>query len=173
MRFALIDRIIELEPGTRIVATKALTLAEEYLWDHFPHFPVMPGVLMLQAMTEAGSWLVRATEDFAHSMVTLREVTNVKYAQFVEPGQELLVTVEMIEHKPHETRLKAKGSLNGRTIVSCRMVLAQYNLSDTRSDFANVDGSLLNNLRWRYRNLCRFTRRLNAAAAAEGTSVNP
>jgi 3-hydroxyacyl-[acyl-carrier-protein] dehydratase len=172
MRFALIDRIIEWEPGVRIVASKSLSMAEEYLGDHFPLFPVMPGVLMLQAMTEAGSWLVRGTENFAHSMVTLREVTNVKYAQFVEPGQSLVVTAEIVEHKPNETRLKTKGSVDGRTIVSCRMVLAQYNLTDTRPEFGSVDTSLVNHLRRQMRNLCRFSRRVNAEVAAEGAALN-
>ena len=62
MRFTLIDRIVELEPGVQITAVKNLTMAEEYLADHFPHFPVMPGVLMLEAMTQAAAWLARARE---------------------------------------------------------------------------------------------------------------
>ena len=64
MRFSLIDRIVELEPGVRITAVKSLTMAEEYLADHFPHFPVMPGVLMLEALTQAGAWLVRVERGF-------------------------------------------------------------------------------------------------------------
>jgi len=79
MRFTLLDRITSLEPGAKITAVKNLTMAEEYLGDHFPQFPVMPGVLMLEAMLEAGAWLVRAGEDFAHSMVMLRKANNVKY----------------------------------------------------------------------------------------------
>jgi 3-hydroxyacyl-[acyl-carrier-protein] dehydratase len=92
MRFVLLDRIVALEPGVRITAVKNLSLAEEYLADHFPGFPVMPGVLMLQAMTEAGAWLVRESEDFAHSVVVLGQANNVKYGQFVEPGQTLTVS---------------------------------------------------------------------------------
>ena len=53
MKFVLIDRIVSLEPPSRLVATKSLTLAEEYLADHFPTFPVMPGVLMLHTLVEA------------------------------------------------------------------------------------------------------------------------
>ncbi|MGW8257129.1 MAG: 3-hydroxyacyl-ACP dehydratase FabZ family protein, partial [Thermoguttaceae bacterium] len=67
MRFSLIDRIVDVELGVRISAVKTLSMAEEYLADHFPHFPVMPGVLMLEAMTQASAWLVRYSEDFAHS----------------------------------------------------------------------------------------------------------
>ena len=69
MRFVLIDRILELTPGESLVGVKNLTLAEEYLADHFPGFPVMPGVLMLEALTQAGAWLIRETEDFANSVI--------------------------------------------------------------------------------------------------------
>ncbi len=58
MKFLLVDRIESIQPGQRIVTTKALTLAEEYLADHFPAFPVMPGVLMLEALVQSAAWLV-------------------------------------------------------------------------------------------------------------------
>ena len=64
MRFTLIDRIVDFQPGVRITAVKSLTMAEEYLADHFPNFPVMPGVLMLEAMTQASAWLIRAERGF-------------------------------------------------------------------------------------------------------------
>ncbi|HEX5445871.1 MAG TPA: 3-hydroxyacyl-ACP dehydratase FabZ family protein, partial [Pirellulales bacterium] len=97
MRFTLIDRIVDLQPGAKIRAVKNLSLAEEYLADHFPGFPVLPGVLMLEAMTQAAAWLVRVSDDFAHSMVVLKEARNVKYNQFVEPGQTLSVTAELLD----------------------------------------------------------------------------
>src|SRR3990172_3468006 len=125
MRFTLIDRITSLEPGRRIVAVKNLTLAEEYLADHFPGFPVMPGVLMLEAMTQAGAWLVRASEDFAHSMVVLKEASGVKFGQFVEPGQTLEVSAEIVQQNEGETKLKAQGMVDGHGTVSARLVLAR------------------------------------------------
>ena len=73
MRFNLIDRLLEVQPGKLLRAIKYLTLGEEYLADHFPSFPVMPGVLMLEAVVEAGAWLLRLTEDFKHSVIVLRE----------------------------------------------------------------------------------------------------
>ncbi len=93
MRFSLVDSIVELSRGQRIVAVKAVSLAEEYLADHFPTFPVLPGVLMLQAMVEAATWLVREATDFAPAVILLREAKNVTYKSFVKPGN--LLTLEV------------------------------------------------------------------------------
>src|SRR3972149_11036306 len=139
MRFSLIDRIDELEPAERIAAVKTLSMAEEYLADHFPGFPVMPGVLMLEAMTQAGAWLVRATEDFAHSMVVLRQASNVKYGQFVQPGQTLTVTAEILDQTDRETKVKAMGKVDGQLTVSARLVLTRYNLAESDPAHADTD----------------------------------
>jgi 3-hydroxyacyl-[acyl-carrier-protein] dehydratase len=140
MRFTLIDRIVELEPGARIKAIKALSMAEEYLGDHFPLFPVLPGVLMLEALTQAGAWLVRSSEDFAHSLVVLKEARNVKYADFVEPGRILTVTVEITKWEPRLVHLKAQGTLDGVVALSAaRLVIERYNLAEERGDGAAVD----------------------------------
>src|ERR1700723_2254457 len=95
MRFVLIDRITELKRGESLVALKNLSLAEEYLADHFPGFPVMPGVLMLEALTQAGAWLIRESEDFAHSIILLKQARTIKYGSFVEPGRQLELRVEL------------------------------------------------------------------------------
>jgi 3-hydroxyacyl-[acyl-carrier-protein] dehydratase len=147
MRFSLIDRIVELEPCVRITAIKALTMTEEYLADHFPHFPVMPGVLMLEALTQAGAWLVRVSEDFAHSMVVLKQANNVKYAQFVEPGQTLTVTAEVLKFDEGEVKMKAYGTVSGRIIVSARLTLACYNLADRDPQYQSTDEATRKDLR--------------------------
>lgn len=147
MRFSLIDRIETLEPGSHIAAVKALSMAEEYLGDHFPHFPVMPGVLMLEAMTQASAWLVRATEDFAHSMIVLSESRSVKYGQFVEPGQILRVTAEIASHSDCKTTLKARGSVDGHTTVGGRLVLRRYNLRDEDPRHAVTDALIIGQMR--------------------------
>lgn len=94
MRFALIDRVIEFEPQRRIVAIKAVTLAEEYLAEHFPTFPVFPGVFMLECMTEAARWLVHASRGFRDGLVLLQSVRGVTYKSFVAPGHLLRVEVD-------------------------------------------------------------------------------
>ncbi len=139
MRFTLIDRIIELQPGVAVRAIKTLTMAEEYLADHFPRFPVMPGVLMLEALTQAGAWLTRYSEDFAHSFVVLKEVANVKYGQFVEPGHTLDITAKIIKSTATETKIQGQGVVDGQTAVSGRLVLAKYNLADTNPNYEAVD----------------------------------
>jgi 3-hydroxyacyl-[acyl-carrier-protein] dehydratase len=147
MRFLLVDRIVEFQPEVRLTAIKSLTMAEEYLADHFPSFPVMPGVLMLEAMTQAAAWLVRLSEDFAHSMVVLKQATNVKYGQFIEPGQTLTVTAEVLSHGPRETKLKAQGTVDGRTTVSARLVLERYNLADRGLAETSVDEGIRQEMR--------------------------
>ena len=78
MEFSLLDRIIEIQEGAQIQAELTLTGSESYLQDHFPRFPVMPGVLMLQSMLQASIWLVRKSENFSHSVVHLKQARNVK-----------------------------------------------------------------------------------------------
>src|SRR5256886_16497911 len=99
VRFNLIDKI-ESITDTRVVAVKHVSLAEEYLADHFPTFPVLPGVMMLEALTQAAAWLLHRRHDFAKSMAVLREARNVKYGNFVPPGNFLRVEVEF--QKPTE-----------------------------------------------------------------------
>ena len=147
MRFLLIDRIVDFQPGARITAVKSLTMAEEYLADHFPNFPVMPGVLMLEAMTQAAAWLIRLSEDFAHSVILLKHAGNVKYGQFVEPGQLLTVTAEIISQTATETKVKAQGTVDGRTTVSGRLVLERYNLADRNPLEATADEAILQEMR--------------------------
>lgn len=147
MRFTLIDRVTALEPGKNITAVKNLSLAEEYLADHFPGFPVLPGVLMLEAMTQAAAWLVRVSEDFKHSVVVLKEARNVKYNKFVEPGQTLTVVAEITGQSEGEVKLKTHGEVDGEQAVSARLTLAAYNLANSNPERALTDDVLRHKLR--------------------------
>jgi 3-hydroxyacyl-[acyl-carrier-protein] dehydratase len=143
MRFNLVDRILEVQPGKKIRAEKNLTLGEEYLADHFPTFPVMPGVLMLQTLVEAGAWLLRLSEDYRYSIVALREARNVKYGTFMEPGRTMAVTAELVEQSagpegPLAT-FKGKGEVQGSSTVSARFTLVQYNLHNRNASLREVD----------------------------------
>jgi 3-hydroxyacyl-[acyl-carrier-protein] dehydratase len=147
VRFSLIDRITELRAGESIVAVKALSLAEEYLADHFPRFPVMPGVMMLESMFQASAWLVRRSEDFAHSIVVLREARNVKFSNFVEPGQVLVVKATIVKQDATTTTLKAEATVDEKTAVSAKLVLERYNLADRYPTRAASDAFATRRLR--------------------------
>jgi 3-hydroxyacyl-[acyl-carrier-protein] dehydratase len=162
MRFNLVDRIVEVQPGRFIRAQKNLTLGEEYLADHFPTFPVMPGVLMLQTVVEAGAWLLRATDDFRHSVIVLREAKNVKYGSFMEPGMQMAVTAELVERQDGLAMLKGKGEVDGNSTVAARITLACYNLKDRDPALQGTDEQIVQHLKRLYMVL----RGVPAAAAA-------
>ena len=134
MQFSLIDRILELEPGHRIQAVKCVALSEDYLADHFPKFPVLPGVLMIEAMTQSAAWLIRKSEDFSNAIVMLKEARNVRYANFVQPGQTLKITAEITKQDERFTTVKANGKVDGRSCVGARLVLERFNMADTHPD---------------------------------------
>src|SRR5580700_6333595 len=96
MKFNLIDRIEQVS-DERLVAVKNVSLAEEYLGDHFPTFPVLPGVLMLEALVQAAGWLLHRKSGFSKSIAVLKEARNVKYGTFVAPGNSLRVDVEVLK----------------------------------------------------------------------------
>src|SRR5262245_34430524 len=129
MRFQLVDRILEVDPK-RIRLVKNLTLGEEYLADHFPTFPVMPGVLMLEALVEAAAWLLRVRDEFRYSITVLREARNVKYGTFMQPGKCMTVTAELAEEQGDLATFKGKGECDGAATVSAKFSVIRYNLRD-------------------------------------------
>ena len=147
MRFMLVDRVLELEPGQKITTLKNALAGRRVSGGPFSALSGDAGVLMLEAMTHAGAWLVRASEDFAHSMVLLKEARNVKYAKFVAPGQVLTVTAELIKQDERETHLKAQGSVSGEPAVMGRLVLERFNLADERPEMSEVDAHLKRQMR--------------------------
>ncbi len=147
MRFSLLDRVLNIEPGKSITAVKAVTLSEEYLADHFPCFPVLPGVFMLEALTQAAAWTIRLGEDFANSIVVLRSARNVKYGDFVEPGKTLTVTVEVLSQDETTTKVKATGRVGDRTSLTARLTLERYNLADRFPHGAAQDARVRSEMR--------------------------
>ncbi len=155
MRFVLIDRILEVQPGRSLVAMKNLSLAEEYLADHFPGFPVMPGVLMLEALTQAGAWLLRDMEDFAHSVIVLKSAKTIKYGSFVEPGRQIRFSVELVDHGPSESVFKGEGACDGQSMVKGRFTLTRSNLRDRDPMLHVTDRLIVEHLRDLYTTLLK------------------
>jgi 3-hydroxyacyl-[acyl-carrier-protein] dehydratase len=147
MRFWLLDRIRSVKPNEELSAVKNVTMTEEYLADHFPEFPVLPGVFMLEAATQAGSWLLRLSENFAHSIISLKEARNVKYADFVAPGQSLDVTVSILKKDERLATMKIEGQIDGRQTLSGRIVLERYNLTDRDPAYRYADEKIIQHFR--------------------------
>lgn len=155
MRFGLIDRILELTRGQRIVAVKAVSLAEEYLADHFPSFPVFPGVLMLEAMAEAGAWLVRDAQNFALAVILLRSAKNVTYKSFVRPGNLLRVEVTCRRLAHDESDFEGTGYCNQAEVVRARFGLTHFSLARQQDGFAPIDQRIVREARARFAYLSR------------------
>lgn len=142
VKFVLVDRIVELESGRRIVAHKALSLAEEYLADHFPTFPVLPGVLMVEAMVQTCAWLVRERLNFEPTLVLLKEARNVTYKSFLAPGQLMTIEAECRELTPQQSAFVAGGHVDGREIVKGRLTLRHLRLAEMDAGQAELDDRL-------------------------------
>jgi 3-hydroxyacyl-[acyl-carrier-protein] dehydratase len=173
MRFVLIDRIVEMHPGQSLVAIKNLSLAEEYLADHFPGFPVMPGVLLLEALTQAGAWLIRHTEDFAHSVVLLKQARTIKFGSFVEPGRQLELRVEMVAHGDRESSFKGVGVIDGQEMVKGRFILHRYNLRERDPGLHVTDAAIVAGLRELSATLCKGSVGARAMIRIERPASNP
>jgi 3-hydroxyacyl-[acyl-carrier-protein] dehydratase len=132
MRFELLDRVLE-RSDDRIVTLKQVTLGEEYLQDHFPGFPVLPGVMMLEAMVQAGRALLR---DRTGERLVLGEVRALKYGTFVTPGQGIRVEIDLqgededgsFDLKGRARVVAPSSALDGQTAVSGRMTLRPVRL---------------------------------------------
>ena len=141
MKFNLIDRI-ELLSANRIIAVKQVSLAEEYLADHFPTFPVLPGVMMLEAATQAAGWLLHQQRNFACSIVVMKEARNVKYGQFVAPGDALRIEAELLKPTDAGASFKITGTVGEKQAIAARLELAYFNLADKDPAQAHLDPQL-------------------------------
>ena len=139
MRFILLDKVVELVPGKKITAIKALSLAEEYLADHFPRFPVMPGVLMIEAMVQTAAMLVRITNDFAQSIIVLSEARNVKYKNFVKPGDILRLSLEAKVINQQNSSFIAAAFIDDKPAVEARLKLRHFNLAEDDRSLIEFD----------------------------------
>jgi 3-hydroxyacyl-[acyl-carrier-protein] dehydratase len=154
MRFSQLDRITSLDRGKSITAVKCLSLSEEYLKDHFPRFPVMPGVLMIESMFQASMFLVRATDNFKYSMVVVREANHFTFKGFVQPGDQLVVNAEIKSTSDSITKLKVSGTINGETASSGLFVLDSFNLAERGAGDPATDQFMIHKFRLTFRRLC-------------------
>ncbi|MFK8111993.1 MAG: 3-hydroxyacyl-ACP dehydratase FabZ family protein [Rubripirellula sp.] len=130
MKYRQIERITSLEPGKRLVGERTMRADEEYLLDHFPNFPVMPGVMMLEALHQAAVWLIKTGDNFQSPLVLLREVRSVKFGDFLGPGETLQIVAEAIKESGNLTTVKATATKDGKVTVSARLILERCTSDD-------------------------------------------
>lgn len=127
--FRFVDGISEVTKNQGLTAFYTLTGREEFLLDHFEGFPVMPGVLMLEALTQASSSLLAYSSDFDAPSHRLESVSDVKFGQFVKPGNRLRLTVRYLGERDGSSRMEGRierladdGTTAGRAL-SAALVL--------------------------------------------------
>jgi 3-hydroxyacyl-[acyl-carrier-protein] dehydratase len=93
--FLLVDRVIEIEPPTRAVGIKNVTINEPFFQGHFPTYPVMPGVLIVEAMAQVGGVAVLASDEYKGKLALFAGIDNVRFKRQVKPGDTLRIEVEV------------------------------------------------------------------------------
>jgi 3-hydroxyacyl-[acyl-carrier-protein] dehydratase len=125
--FLFVDRIIELEPCKRIVGLKNVSMNEPFFVGHFPSFPVMPGVLIIEAMAQTGGILVmHGVPDASEQLVLFASIEEAKFRRPVRPGDQLRMEVEVLSRKTTFARMKGKAFVDGElaceAIVLCKIM---------------------------------------------------
>jgi beta-hydroxyacyl-ACP dehydratase FabZ len=116
--FLLVDRVLELERGKSIVAIKNVTINEPFFQGHFPELKVMPGVLVVEAMAQAGGILLyNSIPDPEDKLVFLSKIDNLKFRKPVVPGDQIRLEVEIVKLKSRVGYVKAKAIV-GQEVVT-------------------------------------------------------
>jgi 3-hydroxyacyl-[acyl-carrier-protein] dehydratase len=111
--FLLLDEVLELEPGSHVVARKTVREDEWYLAGHFPGWPVMPGVLIVEAMAQAGAVAVLSEEENRGRMALFAGIDDVRFKRIVEPGDELELRCDLERVRGPIGRGKATAHVGG------------------------------------------------------------
>src|SRR5688500_6046481 len=154
----LVDSVAEHEPGKRLVALKNVTVNEDFFQGHFPHKPLMPAVLMVEALTQAATLLLAPA---ASDSVQLRGVDNAKFRRHVIPGDQLKLVVSRAATRGPLVKVAASAEVDGQAVMEATLRLAvtgQRRLRPSRSEPRAIDPA---------------ARVAATAVIGEGTSVGP
>ncbi|WP_396213587.1 bifunctional UDP-3-O-[3-hydroxymyristoyl] N-acetylglucosamine deacetylase/3-hydroxyacyl-ACP dehydratase [Gemmatimonas sp.] len=120
--FLLVDRILELEEGKRIVGLKNVTINEPFFQGHFPGHPIMPGVLIIEAMAQVGGMLLmRTIDDPASKVVYFLSLDNVKFRRPVKPGDQLRLELEVLQKRGTLCKMKGTAYVDGQVVTEAEM----------------------------------------------------
>ena len=122
--FLLVDRIEEVEPGVRAVGVKNVTQNEPFFEGHFPDYPVMPGVLIVEALAQVGAVGVMAKEEFRGKLALFAGIDGVRFRRQVIPGDVLRLEVEISRLRGSAGRGKGSATVNGERVCEADLMFA-------------------------------------------------
>lgn len=117
--FLLVDRILEWEPGKRIVGLKNVTINEPFFAGHFPGKPIMPGVLIIEAMAQVGGVLLlhAAGAEASNRLVYFTSIESARFRKPVVPGDQLRLEVDVLNYKMRVCRIQGKAFVDGQRVA--------------------------------------------------------
>ncbi|MDC3160538.1 3-hydroxyacyl-ACP dehydratase FabZ [Prochlorococcus sp. AH-716-G04] len=123
--FALIDRVVEHVPGKKAVALKNVTINEPQFQGHFPERPLMPGVLIVEAMAQVGGIIVTQMPDLPKGLFVFAGINNVKFRRPVVPGDQLVITCELLSIKRQRFgKVKGEAHVDGNLVCSGELMFS-------------------------------------------------
>lgn len=135
----LVDRVLKWESGKDITAIKNVTVNEEFFNGHFPHKPVMPGVLMIEALAQTAallSFLTEGRKPDDNMVVYFAGIDNVRFKRPVEPGDQLVMHAEIVRRARGIWKYKAKATVDGQVAVEADMMCAVRDIRETAAPVA-------------------------------------
>jgi 3-hydroxyacyl-[acyl-carrier-protein] dehydratase len=129
--FLLVDRVLELEPNQRVLAVKNVTINEPFFQGHFPGHPVMPGVLVLEALAQAGGLLTQLSAAAAgaasgeEKLFYLVKIDNARFSRMVVPGDRLMLEVKLKRMIRNMAMYECTASVDGKTVASADILCAE------------------------------------------------
>jgi 3-hydroxyacyl-[acyl-carrier-protein] dehydratase len=143
VRFLLIDSILELDPGARAVGIKNVTMTEDFLADHFPDRPIMPGVLILESLVQLADWIIRDASDFDKIGVATG-FDRIKFRRVARPGDQLRLEVDLSASDGGTHEFRGKAYSGDEIAASAHLTIAEAPLADyLDADLARASFAIL------------------------------